>query len=61
MNSRQYEKMMNDALALTLQAAGIRSSEYTSVCLSADRTEYEVMMKDGSIRIVASGFEYMED
>lgn len=59
MNSRQYAKMMEEALNQTLLEAGI--TEYTSVCLSADRTEYEVALKDGSIKIVSSGFEYFED
>ena len=59
MNSRQYARMMEEALNQTLLEAGI--SEYTSVCLSADRTEYEVVLKDDSIKIIPSGFEYFED
>ena len=59
MNSRQYAKMMEEAAKETLDIAGI--TEYTSICLSADRTEYEVVLKDGSTRIIESGFEYFED
>jgi hypothetical protein len=61
MNSRQYEKMMNEAYKRVLTEAGIEAGDYTSVCLSADRTEYTVTMKDGSTRIISSGFEYCED
>lgn len=59
MNSKQYAKMMEEAYKETLTRAGI--IEYTAVCLSADRTKYEVTLKDGSVRIVESGFEYFED
>lgn len=59
MNSRQYARMMEEALNQTLLEAGI--SEYMSVCLSADRIEYEVTLTDGSIQIIPSGFEYFED
>lgn len=59
MNSRQYEKMMNEALNQTLVEANI--TEYKTVCLSADRTQYEVTLKDGSKKIIPSGFEYFED
>jgi hypothetical protein len=61
MNSRQYEKMMTEIYKATLGNAGINEGEYTSVCLSADRTEYEVTLIDGSIVVVPSGFEYTED
>ena len=61
MNSRQYEKMMNDILNTILKNAGINENEYTSVCLRADGTEYEVTLNDGSLIVVPSGFEYMED
>lgn len=59
MNSRQYEKMMKEALAETLAQFGI--SEYNSVVLSADRTEYEVELKDGTIQTIPSGFDYCPD
>lgn len=59
MNSRQYAKMMEYAAKETLFDAGI--FEYTTICLSADRTEYEVTMIDGSTKIVKSGFEYFEN
>ena len=59
MNSRQYAKKMKEACDETLTNAGIL--EYNTVCLSADRTEYEVTFKDGSVRIIESGFEYFED
>jgi len=61
MNSRQYEKMMQEALHATLTQSGIGPDDYARVSLSADRTEYELTMKDGSIRVVASGFEYFQD
>lgn len=50
---------MKEACKETLTKAGIL--EYNTVCLSADRTEYEVTLKDGSIKIVEGGFEYFED
>ena len=59
MNSRQYEKMMNEAVKQALERENIR--EYTSVCLSADRTTYEVVLTDGTVRTIPSGFEYFED
>ena len=58
MNSRQYEKMMNEELNKTLAEANI--TEYKTVCLSADRTQYEVTLRDGSKKIIPSGFEYFE-
>ena len=61
MNSRQYEKMMIEALNATLTAAGINPKDCKSSCLSADRTEYEITLTDGSTRIIPSGFEYFED
>lgn len=61
MNSRQYEKMMNEACNNMLAENGIGKDEYKSVCLSADRTTYEVIMKDGSVKMIKSGFEYFED
>jgi hypothetical protein len=59
MNSRQYEKMMNEAREITLAQANI--TEYKTVCLSADRTQYEVTFNDGSTKFISSGFEYFED
>ena len=59
MNSRQYEKMMNEALADTLAEFDI--TDYKSVVLSADRTEYEVELVDGNIKTIPSGFDYFED
>ena len=53
MNSRQYEKMRNEQLTETMKKAG--TTDYTSVCLSADQQEYEVTLKDGSTLIVPSG------
>lgn len=61
MNSRQYEKMMRAAYKSALVEAGICEDECTSVVLSADRTEYEVTLTNGSTVIIPSGFEYMED
>lgn len=59
MNSRQYAKIIEAAYKDALNKAGI--TEYTSICLSADRTEYEVMLRDGSLIIIESGFDYFED
>lgn len=59
MSLRQYATTMGQAYKGALSNAGI--SEYTSVCLSADRTEYEVILKDGTTRIIESGLEYIED
>jgi len=61
MNSRQYEKMMIEIRNETLKNAGINESDYTSVVLSANRTEYKVTLNDGSIVVVSSGFDYLED
>ena len=61
MNSRQYEKMMKAALNATLVEHGIEPEDYVRVCLSADRVEYQITMKDGSRRSVPSGFEHFED
>lgn len=59
MNSRQYAKQQLEHLRLVLEAADI--TEYSSVVLSADRTEYEVTLLDGTTKIIPSGFEYFED
>jgi hypothetical protein len=61
MNSRQYERMMIEICNETLKNAGINESDYTRVGLSANRTEYEVTLNDGSIVVVPSGFDYVED
>ena len=58
MNSRQYAKQQEEAYKSTLNKAGLTDGDYTSVCLSADRTEYTVTMTDGSTKIIPSGFEY---
>ena len=55
MNSRQYEKMRKEALEFTLNQVGI--TEYKSVSLSADHTEYEVTLNNGTTLVVPSGFE----
>ena len=59
MNSRQYAKQQLEHLQSVLAAAGI--TEYSGVVLSADRTEYEVTLSDGTIKIIPSGFDYFED
>lgn len=59
MNSRQYAKIMEEAYKQTLLEAGIHN--YISVILSADRAEYEVTLEDGSIEIIKSNFEKIED
>lgn len=61
MNSRQYAKMMEEAMTHALTESTIKPDEYTSVCLSADRTTYEVTLLDGTVKLVPSGFEYFED
>jgi hypothetical protein len=61
MNSRQYTKQQEEAFKVTLAKAGINKGEYTSVCLSADRTRYEVTLLDGTVQFISSGFEYFED
>ena len=50
-----------EAFKVTLAKAGINKGEYTSVCLSADRTRYEVTLLDGTVQFISSGFEYFED
>ena len=59
MNSRQYEKMRNQQLKETMEQAGI--IYYKSICLSVDKQEYEVELKDGTIVIVPSGLPYHYD
>ncbi len=59
MNSRQYERQQLEHLKNVLDAVGIK--EYKSVSLSADRTEYEITLPDGTVCIVPSGFDYFED
>jgi len=58
MNGRQYAKHQEEAYKATLAKVGLNKDDYTSVCLSADRTEYTVTMTDGSIKTIPSGFEY---
>lgn len=60
-NSRDYAKGMEEAYKRTLREHGINEGEYRSVSLSAYRTEYTVTMKDGSTRVIPSGFEYCPD
>lgn len=59
--SRQYEQMMTEAYEAVLEEVGITEDQYVSVGLSADRTEYEIEMVDGTVRIIPSGFDYFED
>ena len=61
MNSRQYEKMMNNVLNEALDRSGISADDCNGICLSADRTEYEITLKDGSTKIIPSGLTYFED
>jgi len=61
MNSRQYAKIMEEAMAFALSESNIKSGDYTSVCLSADRTTYEITLTDGAVKLVPSRFEYFED
>lgn len=61
MNSRQYAQQQEAAYKTTLADAGFTEEDYVSVCLSADRTQYEVTLKDNSVVIVPSGFEYCPD
>ena len=61
MNSRQYERMMMEALNTTLAAAGIDPDDCKGSCLSADRTEYKITLKDGTSKTIPSGFDYFED
>ena len=61
MNSTQYAQQQQEAYKNTLANAGLAEQDYTGVCLSADRTQYEVVLKDGSVVLVPSGFEYCPD
>ena len=61
MNSRQYAQQQEAAYKTTLANAGLAEQDYTGVCLSSDRTQYEVTLKDGSVVLVSSGFEYCPD
>jgi hypothetical protein len=53
--------MMTEALNATLAAAGINPDDCKGSCLSADRTEYEITLKDGTSKTIPSGFDYFED
>lgn len=59
--SREYAKKMESLCDRILTEAGINEKDYTSVCLSADRTEYKVYMNDGTELTIATGFDYLED
>jgi hypothetical protein len=61
MNSRQYERMMIEVLNTTLAAAGIDPEDCAGSCLSADRTEYEIVLKDGTSKTIPSRFDRFED
>ena len=61
MGSTQYAQQQQAAYKTTLANAGLAEQDYTGVCLSADRTQYEVVLKDGSVVLVSSGFEYCPD
>ena len=52
---------MNEAVKQALAVENIQEGEYTSVCLSADRTTYEVVLIDGTVKTIPSGFDYFED
>ena len=58
MNSRQYANQQEAAYKETLKNAGLDPGDYAGVCLSADRTEYQVTLIDGSTVQVPSGFEH---
>ena len=60
-SSREYERRMTEAYKATLASHGLNEGDYTDVCLSADRTFYEVELNDGSVIEVDSGFEYFVD
>lgn len=61
MNSKQYAKMMEENLKKILAENEILEGTYTQICLSADRTKYEILMKDGLTKYINSGFDYFED
>ena len=53
--------MMNEHYKSVLASNNIKENDYINVCLSADKTTYEVKMKDGTVRTIPSGFDYLED
>lgn len=61
MNSRQYEKKMNEYYTSILEKNGLFEGDYTSVCLSADRSHYTVKLTNGNSIIVDSELEPFED
>ena len=58
MNSRQYEKLMITHLNSVLLEHNIKHGEYSSICLSADRTKYEIIMLDKTTKIISSDLGY---
>ena len=60
-STREYERRQTEAYKTTLAKHGLNEGDYTGVCLSADRTFYEVELNDGSVIEVDSGFEYFVD
>lgn len=58
MNSRQYVAQQEAAYKSTLAKAGLEEGDYAGVCLSADRTKYQVTLINGSTVQVPSGFEH---
>lgn len=59
MYSRQYERQQLEHLQEVLDAIGIK--EYQRCVLSADRTTYEITLRNGRVMTVPSGFDYFED
>ena len=58
---REYEKRMTEAYKTTLAKHGLSDGDYTSVCLSSDRTYYTVTLNDNSLIDIDSGFAYFID
>lgn len=60
-STREYERRQTEAYKTTLAKHGLNEGDYEGVCLSADRTYYEVDLVDGSIVKIPSGFAYFVD
>lgn len=60
-SSREYERRQTEAYKTTLAKHGLNEGDYEGVCLSADRTYYEVELVDGTVVEIPSGFAYFVD
>lgn len=61
MNSRQYEKKITEYYQTVLSENGLTEDDYTSVCLSANRAYYSVLLTSGEEIQIESGMVLFDD